>query len=298
MSDASPNANGLPIFYRSPRPVDRVRDGDRRVRRLGFNFSRKTNAVPLTIDEFPMAAAYYPIVFAAGPVPIPAAVVGLEKDSNLFVSEDGKWQLGAYLPAYVRRYPFIMMDDPNDKQMILCVDEDSGFLDDAEGERLFEHGEPSKFLKSALEFCAELRSLGDATDAFVKALHQYDLFEQADTSIRLGKGHTLQLDGLLTISPARFDALPEDVILHWRRNGWIGLIYAQLLSSHRWANLTQLLDEQGGWQGPTGSAPASAGPAVDPASNDEEMPRLRDAITTPAREVFRLAKRPGRGKDF
>ena len=55
-----------------------------------------------------MAAAYYPIVFSDESVPI-AAVVGLRNDSNLFVDSQGQWLADESLPAYVRRYPFILM---------------------------------------------------------------------------------------------------------------------------------------------------------------------------------------------
>src|SRR6202167_3688090 len=112
-------AETLPMFYKSPRPLDRARDGKLRVSRpTHFRFAANTNAVPLLIDEFPMAAAYYPIVFAAGNSPVPAAVVGLKNDNNLFLDREGRWLNGAYLPAYVRRYPFILLDDPTQKQFV------------------------------------------------------------------------------------------------------------------------------------------------------------------------------------
>ena len=77
------------MFYTSPRPLDRVKDGKMKLSRpTNFSFAAKTNAIPLLVDEFPMAAAYYPIVFADGPLPVPAAVVGLKNDSNLFVNKE------------------------------------------------------------------------------------------------------------------------------------------------------------------------------------------------------------------
>ncbi|MGK4455983.1 SapC family protein, partial [Klebsiella pneumoniae] len=79
------------------------------------------------------------------------------------------WQNGAYLPAYVRRYPFILMDDPEQKQFVLCIDEKSDMFTDNGEFSLFEGDQPSAFTKSAMEFCAALRQQGDATDEFVKA---------------------------------------------------------------------------------------------------------------------------------
>lgn len=250
MADPTPAANNLPenampMFYTSPRPLDRTRDANLRLSRpTHFNFAAKTNAIPLLIDEFPMAAAYYPIVFADGPMPIPAAVVGLRNDSNLFLDEQGRWLNGAYLPAYVRRYPFILMDDPEQKQFVLCIDETSDMFTDKGEYALFEGEQPSAFTKSAMEFCAALRQQGDATDEFVKALKEYNLLMPNDAQIDVRDGTKLQLSGFLVIDPKKFDALPDNVLLQWRRKGWLGLVYAQLLSSHRWQNLVDLMQTQ------------------------------------------------------
>jgi len=241
-SGPSGTDNALPMFYGAPRPLDRARDGALKISRPGnFKFTAGTNAIPLLIDEFPMAAAYYPIVFAAGPMPIPAAVVGLRNDSNLFLDKEAHWLNGAYLPAYVRRYPFILMDDPEKKQFVLCIDEKSDMLSENGEFALFEGDQPSAFTKSAMEFCAALRQQGDATDEFVKSLKEFDLLMPNDAQVDLRDGTRLQLSGFLIINPQKFDALPDNVLLQWRRKGWLGLVYAQLLSSHRWQNLVDLM---------------------------------------------------------
>jgi len=130
-ADSATAESAMPMFYKSPRPLDRTKDSRLKLSRPShFKFTAHTNAIPLLIDEFPMASAYYPVVFAAGPVPIPAAVVGLHNDNNLFLDEAGQWANGAYLPAYIRRYPFILMDDPEQKQFVLCIDESSDMLSD------------------------------------------------------------------------------------------------------------------------------------------------------------------------
>ncbi|MDR3449374.1 MAG: SapC family protein [Alphaproteobacteria bacterium] len=232
----------MPMFYKAPRPLDRVRDGKMKLSRpTDFSFAGKTNAIPLLIDEFPMAAAYYPIVFADGPLPVPAAVVGLKNDTNVFIGKNNQWAPGAYLPSYVRRYPFILMDDPENKQFVLCIDDNSGMLKEDGEFALFDGDNPSDFTKSAMEFCAALRQQGDATDDFVKALKEYDLLVPNDAEIDARDGSRLQLSGFLIIDPKKFDALPDSVVLQWRKKGWLGLVYAQLLSSHRWQNLVDLM---------------------------------------------------------
>ncbi len=232
----------MPMFYSAPRPLDRVRDGKMKLNRpTNFSFAANTNAIPLLLDEFPAAGAYYPIVFANGETPVPAAIVGLKQDNNLFIGPDGTWLSGSYLPAYVRRYPFILMDDPENKQFVLCLDEKSDLLKEDGEFALFEGEQPSAFTKSAMEFCAALRQQGDATDEFVKALKQHDLLVANNAEISTPDGNRFMLSGFLIIDPKKFDALPDSVILQWRKKGWLGLVYAQLLSSHRWQSLVELM---------------------------------------------------------
>jgi hypothetical protein len=237
-------SDNMPMFYTSPRPLDRSRDGSLHISRpKHFRFAEKTNAIPILLDEIPMAAAHYPIIFASGPQPVPAVVMGLQNDKNLFIDEKGQWLDGSYLPAYVRRYPFILMDDPEKKQFVLCFDETSDMLG-PEGEYpLFDGENPSDFTKGAMEFCATLRQQGEATDEFVKALQEHDLLMKNDAQIELPGGPRVQLSGFLIVDPKKFDELPDNIYLAWRRKGWIGLIYAHLLSSHRWPRLIALAQQ-------------------------------------------------------
>jgi len=58
----------------------------------------------------PHAARTYPIVFSAAAPTVPFAVVGLRENENLFVDATGNWRDDAYIPAYVRRYPFCLVE--------------------------------------------------------------------------------------------------------------------------------------------------------------------------------------------
>jgi SapC len=237
----NPSDGNAPLFYGRPRPLDKVKDATIKISRPShYRFAAKANAIPLVAPEFPEAAAHYPIVFAKGPSPIPAAVTGLEEQQNLFVGENGQWQNGAYLPAYIRRYPFILMDDSENKQFILCLDETSEMLSTTGEYAFFEKGEPTPFIQEAMNFCVSLRQQGEATDAFMTALQEHDLLMENNAEVKFANGETLALGGFLIINPEKFDQLPDNVILEWRRQGWLGLVYAHLLSTHRWQALVEM----------------------------------------------------------
>jgi hypothetical protein len=101
---------------------------------------------------------------------------------------------------------------------------------------LFDEKGTSDFTREAMEFCVALKQQGDITDEFVSALVEYELLTPHEAKIEHG-GEQLQLSGFLVVDPIKFDELPNKTFLKWRSKGWIALIYAQLLSSHRWSNL-------------------------------------------------------------
>jgi SapC len=114
-ADAGRTAS-LPIFYSRPRPLDAVADRGRSLRPVSdFGFARATNSVLLGAAESPRAVRSYPIVFTSREPRVAVAVLGLEGNENLFVGEDGRWREGHYVPAYVRRYPFISRATGNER---------------------------------------------------------------------------------------------------------------------------------------------------------------------------------------
>lgn len=231
----------LPLFYQKPRVLDSTQDAGRKIRRLGdYSFAAKSNAIPLVIDEFFVAATQYPIVFLATQDPVPAIVTGVTPSTNLFISKQGQWEKGHYVPAYIRRYPFILIDDTTNRQLVLCIDEASNLFGEDADLALFENGKPSDVTDKALQFCAALRQQGEATDAFMKAMRQHNLLVERNIEIDTPAGDKHKVSGFLTIDENRFQSLPDDVFVAWRHQGWVGLVYAHLISQQRWAQLGAL----------------------------------------------------------
>lgn len=238
---ANDAAESLPLFYKKPRPLDRKLDGDKKLpRNVNYGFTATTNALPLVVEEFPIAAAHYPVVFIAGPTPIPAAIVGITADKNLFIDQSGHWMPGVYIPAYVRRYPFILVDDPVNKQFLLCIDEESGMLSDHGEIPLFSGEQPSEATQNALQFCTALRQQGEATDEFINALVKQNLLVEQTLQLSMPNGEKNMVGGFMIVDEAKFNDMPDAVWTEWRRKGWVALVYAHLLSSHRWQRLVDL----------------------------------------------------------
>ena len=149
----------LPLLYRGLAPLNRQDHGDKKVRRLdtiaGIN---EAHAVPVTVDEFMLAGRFFPIIFSTGEQSIPLALMGLHEGANTFFDAEGKLLDDAvYVPAYLRRYPFMLarLTEATD-QLSLCFDPTSGAVGD-EGDALFDGDEPSdRVLAWPFSACASL----------------------------------------------------------------------------------------------------------------------------------------------
>jgi hypothetical protein len=230
----------LPLFYRDLHPVDARRHAGKSLKsQLGCGFARSTNVVLLNGLEFEPAARHYPIVFLSTPVPAALAVLGLRTGENLFVDQAGNWRAGAYVPAYVRRYPFIFHRSEDGQQYTLCVDE-ADTLEKGNARPLFVDGQPAEVTKSALAFCAAYQRDNDDTRAFIAALAAQGLLVRNKLDVRLQSGERLSLEGFEVIDRAKFDALSDAVIAAWRQRGWLAFVYAHFFSLTSWAALIDL----------------------------------------------------------
>jgi hypothetical protein len=229
----------LPLFYRKPRPLDaRQHSGKKLKREADFSFARGTNSVPINAVEFPLIQRTYPIVFSGEATPVPLAVMGLRNNENLFVDDKGGWAPNAYVPAYVRRYPFIFMEGPGGLQFILCIDEESGFLTGGDGNILFEpDGKASALVQNALNFCSAFQGNHVQTREFGEALKKHNLLVENQANATLAGVEKISLGGFKIIDEQRFNALPNEVFLEWRAKGWLHLVYSHLMSMANWAGL-------------------------------------------------------------
>ena len=148
-------------------PLNVTQHGKMKVRPvLDMSEVAKTHAIPLTVDEFSLVQRHYPIVFSIGEKPIPIALMGLNENVNVFLEEDGRpMDPSLYIPAYVRRYPFLLARiRPDSDELSLCFDPTANAVGDfKEGEALFDGEQPSKATLAILEFCEQFEAAGQRT---------------------------------------------------------------------------------------------------------------------------------------
>lgn len=225
------------LFYETPVALNRERHRHLKLAPATgqFPFAQRTNSVLLAATELADAATSYPVVFvgnAGGPYAL-AAIVGLSDGQNLFLDADNGWAPDAYIPAFVRRYPFVLAEKPPGAEgddFTVFLDEAYEGFNSAEGERLFkEDGSESDMLKNAVNFLGEFQQHVARTKQLMEDLRKYDLLEPRN--IRLERnGNVINLNGLYVVSEEKLRKLDAETTHRFLTDGTLGWIYAHLLS--------------------------------------------------------------------
>ncbi len=239
--------SGNVLFYSKPEPLALQLHSKLGVKRLDapFKFAKVGHAIPLTIGEFQLTAVTGPIIFV-GEERLPIAVMGLNAGDNMFVNEQGVFDSGVYVPAYIRRYPFVFANDESNNQMVLCIDRAAEFIVEG-GEIPFfdEKGEPSDYTKNCIEFCNNFEVERQRTLGFVQLLKDLDLFETktahyTPTNPDGTAGEPQKIADYFGVSEEKLNALPHEKLAELRDNGALSQIYAHLLSLVGWDRLIAL----------------------------------------------------------
>jgi hypothetical protein len=201
---------------------------------MGYNFAKTVNSVPLLGAEFVAAAPDHPIVFARnGNTIFPAALLGLRAEVNDQVDFDGSWQ-GGYLPAFLRRHPFVFSRPEGDTEgtYTLCIDEASPRLNrKGRGTPLFEaDGSQSETLMNALAFAVEFQNQFHQTQDYCRRLESLNLLEEAQARYRDATGAEGSMGGFSVINREKLKRIPHDRMMHMFRSDELSLCYAHLHS--------------------------------------------------------------------
>jgi hypothetical protein len=231
---ASAPANALPLFYNELQPLSSQLHANWKAKVVdSAPFFANAHAVPLTVDEFIPAQRHYPIVFSVGPNPVPLALFGLNEGVNVYTGEDGIPLQNLYIPAYVRRYPFMLARLRQDSdELSLCFDNSGDLLGDfEEGTPLFDGTEPSEATRNTLAFCEQFEQAGMRTGMFVEELIQNKLLIDGEVSIEAeGFAQPFVYRGFQIVSEDKLKELRGDVLRKMIQSGLLPLIHAHLFS--------------------------------------------------------------------
>ena len=248
MATSTPE-NPLPIFYNTLQPLSSSVHSNYKTRTADTApWLSQAHAIPLTIDEFVIAQRHFPIVFSAGEVPVPLALMGLNENVNVFLDDEGKLRGETYVPAYIRRYPFMLARlRPDAQELSLCFDDSTGLVGDfEEGNPLFTDGQASETTNGILKFCEEFELSAQRTNAFMNELNEMDLLIEGEVSIQPSNSdQPFIYRGFKMVDEEKLRELRGDVLRKITQNGILPLIYAHLFSLQLMRDIFALQVQQG-----------------------------------------------------
>ncbi|MGB4107998.1 MAG: SapC family protein [Alphaproteobacteria bacterium] len=239
--------NVLPLFYKKPTPLDAKAHANLSLRKnFGFNFAEDVNAVPVNLIEMPQICHFYPIAFGPDENATPVAILGLRDNENLFFDKKtGRWEDATYIPAYIRRYPFIFSELPGKDQLSLCVDMSDDIVEKSDTQPFFTaDGKPSQLAQNALEFCKSYHAAAQQTQEFSKALAKSGLLVQREAQINVAGNRRINFSGFRIVDEQKLADMDDKTFLEWRTKGWLPFVYAHLFSGAQWQRLTYLLNQR------------------------------------------------------
>ena len=152
---------------------------------------------------------------------------------NVFVGEDGKLTENVYIPAYARRYPFLLARlAPEAEELSLCFDPTTDLVGEfEEGQALFDGEQASETTKAMLQFCEQFEEAGMRTSAFVAELNKHDLLMEGEVAIQQdGVDQPFVYRGFKMVNQEKLREIRGDVLRGWNQSGLLPLLFAHLFS--------------------------------------------------------------------
>ena len=176
----------------------------------GFAHAKELTSSMITMSEFYQACKNYPIVFANNEEEgwFAVALLGLEKE-NKFLDEKGVWKEGCYIPAYVRRYPFIYIKNEDD--LLLGFDGDHKVKKEEAGDRHFydDKEETTPFVANVLTFMNQVQNLTKVTTEFIETLVEMEVLEESAITGKNASGKEISVNGFWILKEEKLEKLTK-----------------------------------------------------------------------------------------
>jgi hypothetical protein len=231
---SAPQAN-LPLFYKDLMPLNSRDHGKWKMRTIDrAMWAVGQHAVPITAEEFIPAHVHYPIVFSSGDDPVPLALMGLNEGINVYFNDEGQVSEDIYIPAYLRRYPFLLAKlEPNSDTMSLCFDPTCDAIGEFEdGNALFDGDQPTEHTQNLLKFCEGFEEAGARTQGLIDELKKHELLMDGEVAIQRADqpDQPYVYRGFQMVNQEKLRELRGDQLRKWNENGILALIYAHVFS--------------------------------------------------------------------
>ncbi|MEM9289021.1 MAG: SapC family protein [Pseudomonadota bacterium] len=225
------SAPRLPMFFNTVEPLNHRDHSDLCLADTpNFEFAKEAHLVPLLAEEFPIAQRFFPVVFDSQGIGQPIAIMGLRQGINSYVEDDGGWKKEVYIPAYIRRYPFMLARlRDGDEKLSLCIDPTAKIVQKAGSRKLFDGEEGSQLTKDILTFCERYERGVAQTRLFCEKLSELELLREGEAVVQSGDKPT-RFSGFRIIDENKLRELKQKAVSEMNQNGTLAVIHAHLFS--------------------------------------------------------------------
>jgi hypothetical protein len=234
---------GAVMFYSQPEPLNPENHANLGLRPMDapFSFAANAHVIPIHVSEFGPASLSYPIIFA-GDQKMPLAVTGLLAGENLFIDAEGKHDPNAYIPAFMRRYPFVLASNGAQEQLVVCIDRAAPMIAEGGNIPLFVDGKLSPFAENAVEFCSNFETERRRTELFVDKLKELDLFEVKESNFQPRNedgslGEPIKMAEYFAVSEEKLNKLSDAALKELHITGALRQSYAHITSMFNWERI-------------------------------------------------------------
>lgn len=198
-----------------------------------YEFAKQLTALPIALSEFNPAAAHFPLVFSTDHSDgVDAlALLSLRSAENPFVGENGEW-LAGYLPAHIRRYPFILGETGNQDRFVLMIDRQAPHFNQQGGEPLFPEGDDQTagVVTRAKEFLVKFQRELVQTREFLKPLADTGVLVERQFVVNRNGTSEVAVRGFSAVDQDKLKALDDATLGAWVRSGLMGVVMSHLRS--------------------------------------------------------------------
>ncbi|PHR92802.1 MAG: peptide ABC transporter permease [Robiginitomaculum sp.] len=227
--------------------LDNITHQDLRVvTKHSADFGDNINQALIFPTEFTDIHREYPIFFNkdAQGVFQSIALLGLDRDENLFLDENG-WQ-ARYVPAIQKRGPFFigfqekMIDGEPHQEPMIHVDLDHDRISDSDGELLFKpHGGNTPYLEHIGTVLRTIHQGIDISTGMFAAFEEMGLIEKVDVEIKLSDTEQYNVPDYYSISEENLMQLDGTSLERLNKAGFLRLAFLVLASL---GNVSRIVD--------------------------------------------------------
>ena len=193
-------------------------------------FVKDMNIIPIGFSEIKLLCCDFPIVIVGEENNLTLAILTGHK-KNSAIDENGQWIGGDYIPAFIKRYPFIFVENPEKKTLHFGFDMESGCFSSPEGEKLFDiNGNPSKTVTTFMKFLESYGKEMQLTTNILNAIYKLNILEQAQYNIKEEGKDEENIGGFMVFNKEKIAKLDRKSYVELAKNNWYEMIELEILS--------------------------------------------------------------------